>query len=98
MICRRTRDRRCAFEDIEAILSAPRGPLDPPTVGKITGIAHPTRPNAKEIGIQADKEIGLIQTVDRLHLFAKGQLRAIVDIIAIDRLVLVPACLRELGQ
>ena len=51
-----------------------------------------------KIGLKRQDHFGLVKTVDRIDVFAKGQQGPLASIIPIDRLILVPFGLGELDQ
>lgn len=74
------------------------GTLCPSAIRKVTGKMETTWHTDQKIRIQTDDYIRLSKVINRLDGFAKGQLCPGVDIVPVDRFVLMPGRLRKRAQ
>src|SRR5262249_57153184 len=64
-------------------------------LGKVARVAgKPRKPGVKKIGVQGNDHVRSIELVNRFNRLAKSHTRAIVDIVAINRLIDMPLRLR----
>ena len=84
---------RHALERVETI--HPVGGLGPPPGAVVARVAQGARAAAEEIGVERDDDVGAIEVVLDLDVFAERELPAGADVLAAGRIPLVPSGGRE---
>ena len=89
----------CALDHVKAIAHAVGDTIGrAATIGKIARITHMAWRVKEKISIQTHNHIGLVKVVNWLNRLAKGERRTRINLVAIHRFILMPACLGKTFQ
>jgi len=66
--------------------------------GKLPCVTKGTGGRGEEVGIESKNSLRLVEVVNRVNRLSESQYRSRSRVVAIGGLVLMPFCLRKLGQ
>src|SRR5438067_10093028 len=103
MICSRASDAGCGFNHVQTVhLRAAAVPFEElvqvAAARKFSRVADVSRATAQEIRVEREDDVGLLRTIDRINVAAKGKLRAFARAVADGWLPLMPFSLRKKRQ